>query len=419
MLSKKALISALFVCGSLAANAQTSSNSPYTRYGLGDLSDQISTNNAAMGGVGYALRTSWHINPMNPASYTAVDSLSFMFDAGVSLRSSNYQEKGYKTNAKNASFDYLIMQFRLHPRLALTAGITPFTKVGYNFTQVDSIKGSNDKHIMNTLSGEGGSQNIFIGLGFKILKNLSVGVNVGYLYGKQKYNVLAQFDNEADNTIKYNHRKINSYKLDFGLQYIQKINEKNELTLGAVYGLGHNLNTTETKGIQTTDGKEYSVTDEEIIENGYSLPHSFGLGLAYNYKKSLTLALDYGLQKWSSATYAHKDNMYNDRHRVAFGMEYVPNRIGRNYFKRIAYRAGTYYNTSYLKTPGGDGPKEIGVTAGFGFPLQVYGKNTVLSITGQYTRLKPSVNTLMKEDRFMLKVGLTFNDNWFMKWRVN
>ena len=409
----------MFVCGSLATSAQTSSNSPYTRYGLGDLSDQISTNNAAMGGVGYALRTSWHVNPMNPASYTAVDSLSFIFDAGLSLRSSNYQENGYKTNAKNSSFDYLIMQFRLHPRLALTAGITPFSNVGYNFTEIDNVENSDEIKVMNTLSGEGGIHNVFVGLGFKILKNLSVGVNAGYLYGKQEYNVLAQFSNGGDNTIIFDRRKINSYKIDLGLQYTQKFNKNNELTLGAVYGLGHDINSTENKGVQISDGKDYIVTDEEVINDGYSLPHSFGLGFAYNYKNSLTLGIDYGLQKWSSAKYSHKDNMYNDRHRVAFGVEYIPNRVGRGYFKRVAYRAGTYYNSSYVKTAIGDGPKEIGVTAGFGFPLQVYGKNTVFSITGQYARLKPSVGTLMKEDRFMLKLGLTFNDNWFMKWRVN
>ena len=409
----------MFVCGSLAVNAQSSSNSPYTRYGLGDLSEQIFTNNAAMGGVGYGLRTSWHVNPMNPASYTAVDSLSFMFDAGLSLRSSNYQENGYKANAKNSSFDYLVMQFRLHPRLAIAAGITPFSKVGYNFTNVDPVENSDDVQVMNTMTGDGGLQTVFLGLGFKIFKNLSIGVNAGYLYGKQTYRTMAQLSNGGDNTIKYDIRKINSYKIDLGVQYTQEFNKNNNLTLGFTYGLGHDVNTTETKGIQITDGKDYSQVNEDVIKDGYSLPHTFGLGFAYNYKKSLTLGVDYGLQKWSAATYDHKEDMYNDRHRVAFGAEYVPNPQGRSYFKRIAYRAGTYYTTSYLKTQVGDGPKEFGATAGFGFPLQVYGKNTVLSITAQYARLKPSVSTLMQEDRFMLKLGLTFNDNWFMKWRVN
>ena len=82
------------LAGSLSALAQSSINSPYTRYGLGELSDRGFANNAAMGGVGYALRNSGHINMLNPASFTAVDSLSFMFDVGMSLKSSNFQENG-------------------------------------------------------------------------------------------------------------------------------------------------------------------------------------------------------------------------------------------------------------------------------------------------------------------------------------
>ena len=409
----------MFVCGSLAVNAQTSSNSPYTRYGLGDLSDQIFTNNAAMGGVGYAIRTNRHTNPMNPASYTAVDSLSFIFDAGLSMRSSNYQENGYKANAKNSSFDYLVMQFRLHPRLAVAAGMTPFSSVGYHFLVTDPVQGDNDLKVYNTINGDGGLQTIFLGVGFKVLKNLSIGVNAGYLYGKQNYKTVAQLSNGGDGSIKFDNRKINSYKLDLGVQYTHTINNNSDLTVGMTYGVGHDVSTTETKGIQTTDGEGYNQVDKNVTTGGYSLPHSFGLGFAYNYKKSLTLGLDYSLQKWSAAKYQHKDDMYNDRHRIGFGAEYIPKPQGRNYLQRVSYRVGTYYNTSYLKTPVGDGPDEVGVTAGFGFPLKLYGQNTVFSITGQYARLNPSVSTLMKENRFVLKLGLTFNDNWFMKWRVN
>ena len=410
----------MFVCGSLAVSAQTSSNSPYTRYGLGDLSDQIFTNNAAMGGIGYGLRSNKHVNPMNPASYTSVDSLAFMFDAGFSLRSSNYQENGVKSNAKNSSFDYLTMQFRLHPRLGLAAGFTPFSNVGYNFAVDDKIEGSSDDvQLLNQFKGEGGLQNIFVGLGFKILDNLSVGANFGYLYGKQKYTTIATLSNGGDSSIKYDHRKINSYTITVGAQYTQALTENHSLTLGLAYGLGHNVNTLETKGIQITDGSGYNQVKEEEFHDGYSLPHTFGAGITYNYKKSLTLGLDYSLQTWSKAKYAHKEGMYNDRHRVALGAEYVPNEQGRNYLKRIAYRAGAYYTSSYLKTQVGDGPKEYGVTAGFAFPLNLYQRKTVLSITGQYAKLKPSVGSLMKEDRFVLKLGLTFNEPWFMKWRVN
>ena len=113
MSTKKVLISALFATAHIIAFAQSSANSPYTRFGFGDLSDQVFTNNAAMGGVGNALRSSRHINTMNPASYTSVDSLSFMFDIGFSMKSSNYKEGNIKSNAKTKTLTSFINQFVL------------------------------------------------------------------------------------------------------------------------------------------------------------------------------------------------------------------------------------------------------------------------------------------------------------------
>ena len=419
MLSKKALISAMFVCGSLAASAQNSTNSPYTRYGLGDLSDQIFTSNAAMGGIGYGLRSNSQINPMNPASYSSVDSLSFMFDMGISLKASNYKEKDFKTNAKNSSFDYLVMQFRLHPRLGMAFGITPFSNVGYEFSVTDPVKGNEDIAVMNSFLGEGGLQNVFAGFGFKILDNLSVGANIGYFFGKQDYKTVAALSNKGDATIKYDKRRIKSYKLDLGAQYTQKLNKNSSMTLGLAYGLGHELNVTERKGMQVTDGGVYNEVNEKVFNDGYSLPHTIGAGVTYKYKNKLNVGVDYTLQKWSKAKYDNKEGMYNDRTRIAFGAEYVPNAIGRNYVSKMAYRVGAYYTSPYLKTPEGDGPKEYGVTAGFGFPLHLFQRKTMLSITGQYAKLKPSAEHLLKEDRFVVKLGITFNELWFMKWRVN
>lgn len=58
--------------------AQNNTNSPYTRYGYGHLADQGSSNSKAMGGVAYGLRDGTQVNFANPASYTAVDSLTFI-----------------------------------------------------------------------------------------------------------------------------------------------------------------------------------------------------------------------------------------------------------------------------------------------------------------------------------------------------
>lgn len=419
MSSNKALFSALFIMGAVAANAQSSTNSPYTRYGLGELSDQAFAHNAAMGGIGYALRSSEQINVMNPASYSAVDSLSFMFDIGMGLKSSNYQENGYKTNAKNASFDYLAMQFRLHPRVGFAVGFTPYSNVGYKFSRTSDIENSDDVTLTNTFYGDGGLQQIFGGIGFKILDNLSIGANVGYLYGEIDYQTLATLSNGGDQTTTYNNISINSYIANFGLQYTQKLSKTDKVTLGLVYGLGHDLKSTETKGIQVTDGSSYSELTEETIKDSYGIPSTFGAGLTWQHKQNLTVGADYTLQQFENVKYDNSTDFYKNRTRIGAGIEYMPSLYGRNYLSRIRYRAGAYYSSSYMKLPEYDGPKEWGVSAGFGLPLHLFQRNTVLSITGQYVRVLPSVKGMLSENRFVLKSGLTFNEHWFMKWRVN
>lgn len=419
MSSNKALFSALFIMGAVAANAQSSTNSPYTRYGLGELSDQAFAHNAAMGGIGYALRSSEQINVMNPASYSAVDSLSFMFDIGMGLKSSNYQENGYKTNAKNASFDYLAMQFRLHPRVGFAVGFTPYSNVGYKFSRTSDIENSDDVTLTNTFYGDGGLQQIFGGIGFKILDNLSIGANVGYFYGEIDYQTLATLSNGGDQTTTYNNISINSYIANFGLQYTQKLSKTDKVTLGLVYGLGHDLKSTETKGIQVTDGSSYSELTEKTIKDSYGIPSTFGAGLTWQHKQNLTVGADYTLQQFENVKYDNSTDFYKNRTRIGAGIEYMPSLYGRNYLSRIRYRAGAYYSSSYMKLPEYDGPKEWGVSAGFGLPLHLFQRNTVLSITGQYVRVLPSVKGMLSENRFVLKLGLTFNEHWFMKWRVN
>ena len=59
-----------------------------------------------------------------------------------------------------------------------------------------------------------------------------------------------------------------SYNVSFGLQYTQPFNKDNSLTIGLVYGLGHNMNSTEVKGIQVAaDNTSSSTSDSYNVVN--------------------------------------------------------------------------------------------------------------------------------------------------------
>lgn len=400
--------------------AQITTNSPYTRYGYGQLSDQNFGQSKAMGGIAYGLRNNQQINASNPASYAAVDSLTFLFDAGLSLQNANFKEGSVQTNAKNSSVDYLAAQFRLHKGIGLTAGFLPYSSVGYNMYRTDitatDSEGNTEISTLNTYAGEGGFHQVFVGLGANLFKNLSVGVNFSYLYGSIQHSVVAQFsESDAYSSARINTIDVNDYKLDFGLQYTQDFGKKHNITLGAVYSYGHTLNST---GINYTQKYSSSATQQssDTIQNGYSIPHTFGGGLTYVYDKRLTVGFDYTVQKWAEAKYNGQTGSFTDRTKYAFGAEFLPSPMSNNYLKRIRYRMGAYYSDPYAKVDGKEGAREYGVSAGFGLPI--FQSKSMLNISGEYVKISPKVKGMLEESYLKINVGLTFNERWFMKWKV-
>ena len=112
----------LYALTTMSAFAQSSTNSPYSQFGLGDLADEGVGFNKGMGGVGYGFRKGNEVNPLNPASYSAIDSVTMIFDGGLSGQITNFKEGGRKLNAKSGGFDYIMGALRLFPRVGLTFG---------------------------------------------------------------------------------------------------------------------------------------------------------------------------------------------------------------------------------------------------------------------------------------------------------
>ena len=99
----------------------------------------------------------------------------------------NISGSGVKLNAKNSSFDYLAMQFRLHPRIAMSIGLLPFSNVGYSVSDTQAATDpttGNTADYARSYTGDGGLHQLYAGVGVKVLKNLSVGVNASYFWGR-------------------------------------------------------------------------------------------------------------------------------------------------------------------------------------------------------------------------------------------
>ncbi|MBQ2858245.1 MAG: hypothetical protein IJE78_14210 [Bacteroidaceae bacterium] len=424
MMSYKRLINiGLLIFFVMTTMAQSGVNSPYTRYGFGQLSDQSFGNSKAMGGIAYGLRNGLQINAANPASYSAVDSLTFLFDAGMSLQNTNFQENGVKTNAKNSTIDYIAMQFRLWERMGMTAGFLPYSSVGYNMSQTQFIDVDNYGNAINTIttySGDGGLQQVFAGLGFKVFKNLSIGANFSYFYGEITHSVNTVFNNaNAKSSVRTDKIEISDYKLDLGLQYTQPLGKKHKVNLGLVYSLGHDLNGTGYNFIETYKNDAlYPEQTIDTIKNAFSLPHTLGIGATYEYDNRLTIGADYTLQKWEEAKFFNEEGKFQNRTKISVGAEFRPRPTSRNYLNRIRYRVGAYYSDPYTKVNDKEGAREYGVSFGFGLPLEMFQSRSILNISGQYIKVSPKVKGMLEENYLRINIGLTFNDRWFMKWKV-
>lgn len=396
-------------------------NSPYSRFGLGTLSDQSMGVSRQMGGLGYALRSTRYINLLNPASIAHADTLTMLFEAGFSLQNVNFNENGKKINAHNASFDYIAMEFRLRKGLGMSIGFLPYSNVGYSFsnrrTNIDTDTDANTSNT-NSYSGSGGIYQPFIAFGWAPFNNLSVGVTASYIYGDISHTVGTTFDDpNIRSRIRHYNIDISNYKLDFGAQYYIPLDTKNNLTLGAVYSLGHDLKADASVIEQTTQNGAVQSSDTTVIQNSFKLPHSIGVGAVFNHK-NWKFGLDYTYQTWSASDFFGEDKGV-DRSKVSIGMEYSPNNLYGNIFKKMSYRAGAYYAQPYTEVNGEKGCDEFGVSAGVSIPIiNAHNNRSILHISGQCVRIEPKSSGMISETCLRINIGLTFNESWFSKMKV-
>ena len=405
----------------MTVSAQSSTKSPYSQFGIGILSDRSQGMSRGMNGVGIALQQSNIVNTMNPASYGSVDSLTMIFDASVTGQMTNFKEGNTQQNAKTANFDYIVASFRAWRNVGVSVGVLPLSNVGYSYQTTSTVNQEYGK-LAETYSGEGGLHEAFIGFGWRILKPLSIGVNAGYVWGDLDRSVLTANSNFGSLMKSYS-TSVKSYKLDVGMQWRQPLNRNNVVTLGATMGIGHKLNADPKLDIINVSKSD---TTSYQISNGMELPWSMAVGLAWQHREKLTIAADAELQQWGKTsfpsyvnnTYTSTKDIMKDRLSLKAGAEWVPDANDvRHYLKRVHYRFGAGLSTPYYKINGQDGPKDISVSAGFGFPIQnAYNSRSIVNISGQWVH--SSAKDFITENMFRINIGITFNERWFAKWKV-
>ena len=176
-IEKILLVSMFFIMGvcTYAQSGTYGAYSPYSIYGLGEISKQGTAYNKSMGGVGIAARNRRFINMTNPAAVTARDSLSFMADFGLAQKNTLFSQ-GDIRSAKNTFNVYdFVMSFPIWRSSAFMVGITPFSDVGYDFSHIETDQSiiGNTGNISYDSYGAGSVYQIFVGAGATFWKNFS------------------------------------------------------------------------------------------------------------------------------------------------------------------------------------------------------------------------------------------------------
>lgn len=389
-------------------------NSPYSRYGLGILTNQSLGINRQMGGLGYGLRSDSYINILNPASFSEADTLTMLFEAGFTLQDVNFRENGKSVNALNASFDYVAMQFRLCRGLGMSLGFLPYSTVGYSFSNTSNAGATEAS--TNNYNGTGGLYQPYVGLGWQPFKGLSIGVTGSFIYGDIDHEVSIDLANSEIDDVRNYTATIRSYKVDFGLQYSATFAKKHNVVLGAAYSLGHDMH---AKAYRVSTVA--SVTTRDTINGGFRLPHTYGGGFTYCYNNQWKFGADYTFQQWNGTTFFGDDDKGVNRYKVSIGLEYSPNEASNKFHERISYRGGLYFAQPYTVVKNGNGCNEYGISAGISLPFMNRNNkysHAAVHISGQYIHMAPKQTGLIAENYFRLNVGITFNEAWFMKLKV-
>ncbi|KHJ39100.1 hypothetical protein PBAC_07000 [Pedobacter glucosidilyticus] len=425
---KYLLIVTLMVAFTFTALAQSTINSPYSKFGLGNLTGTYMPQNKGMGNLSSAVSYFGgysNINSNNPASYSKIRLTTF--DIGVGSNIQTLKKGSDSENSFNAMLKHLVIAVPVNKKSAVSFGLIPYSNFGYTFTTPGKVEDINVDYFYN---GEGGVSKAYLGYGFGLGKNLNLGFNMSYLFGSLKESRSAQYQDVASfyNSRTENRNGIGGLTLDLGLQYIAALSSKTSLTIGYNTSLKSSLNTNTTNSTFTyitniSTGDEFKIdTISSVLdrEGKINLPASHTLGISLMKENKWLIGADFRMSNWSNYRINGNNPNLNNTWGVSVGGVIVPNiNAVTNYLKLMDYRFGVNYDKSYVKINNNEiDVKSINV--GLGLPL-VSNRSAFykINVSGEIGTRGTLDNNLIKENFYNINLGFTINDRWFQKYKYD
>lgn len=445
----------LFV--SSVATAQTGTETPYSRYGIGEMFYNGFARQTAMGGLGAAYQSSSAVNFSNPASYSHLRITTF--ETALRGELARTSSSGDAQTKKGVLLNYLSLGFPvIKDHWGASFGLIPVSSSGYNLKDDGSTVNPNDT-ITSTFtrlySGKGGLSRFYIGNGFapfsksldnfhtskryadlrnagdsaaihraersrNFFKGLAVGFNASYLFGTLTNERRVKFDNPSFMNIKNsNSTSFNDFYFDYGLTWFFDLKNDYRLTIGASGAGGTNIRGRRDvlQTLVASNSFESNIDTVYMVENEKGkifIPADFTAGFMLQQSEKWMLGAEFNFQQWSRYRSFNQDQKLKDSWRISAGGQYMPT-------PKLSYRAGIRYERTYINlnnTPVND----YALSLGAGVPIRLtsterrtFDNKTMLHFTLEAGQMGTTSNNLVKQQYVRFYVGITANELWFIK----
>ena len=404
-------------------NAQTIGNSPYAAFGIGDVKYDNTTDISAMGGISTAYIWDFNnsFNFSNPAANKNVELTTIKIEG---TNENNFFKSDFESRNVTKHSTYLSnisVSFPLSPKVKFGLGYQPYSSKKYSVLTNETLGDGTIK--ANLFSGEGTLSTVQAAVGYDITPEFALGFRTNFYFGNL-YDVNELTYSSAELVNGYETKnKIKSFNFTLGTAYQKKLAKDRKLTLGATYTFG-NTGKMETLYTNSTyfylPGQEknnVSIIDQNFSKDKNLIPMEFSLGAGLGKDAKWFLGTQFDFKKGETIQFLGQPFNNQNSYKVAAGGWYIPNYNNfRNYFSRVTYRYGAYYEKGNLSINGTD-VNQFAITGGLTLPFENRSANRMSGIDlglelGQRGTLK---NNLIRQNFVNLKIAINFADKWFMK----
>lgn len=437
-----AMCSAIFVGGfSYSQNVSDT----YSQLGVGRPDGVVQAEQMGMGGLSAAYITKDGLNFYNPASYTYISNVVLNFGGEFQFTSMNNNiAKASKSTALLNQFSIAVpIRIRKH-NLGIAFGYVPYSQAGYSFSGTDTVRTPEDTVAVNlNYKGRGGIDRIFLGLGTKIYKGLSVGVNANFYFGSliTQKNTTAEYEGFLNSSYERNNR-ITDFSFDAGLQYTDTIKTLDSLgrislnpwfiTIGGSYTYGNTMRTKTTILAQYFTGLDLTGTPYLIDTLQYKgisqtkFPSSFKAGFSFGRINKFLIGTEFQYSMWKDFRYGNgnAEGLFSNSYTAVLGAQITPNKE-KGFFNKLHYRLGARYGNSYLN-PKSSPFTNFGISFGVGFPI-LFGTmlrddfnrpiSSTLNIGVEYGGQLHPDPTVTKQNVWRLVVSFNIRDRKFLSYK--